>query len=155
MMAILISIHPEWCDKILNGEKTVEIRKTKPKLKTPFKCYIYMTKQSKPSKLGGYVIAEFLCDDIKTISYPYYFVKEDLERAVQGSCVSPQQLIDYASWKEKITCVYGWHISRLKIYENQKCLNEFTMLRSTRFGYESIVAKSAPQSWFYVEEQAT
>ena len=27
MMAILISIHPEWCDKILNGEKTVEIRK--------------------------------------------------------------------------------------------------------------------------------
>lgn len=42
--AVLISIKPEWCEKIIDGKKTVEIRKTKPKLETPFKCYIYQTK---------------------------------------------------------------------------------------------------------------
>lgn len=41
--AVLISIQPQWCEKIASGEKTLEIRKTKPKLQTPFKCYIYCT----------------------------------------------------------------------------------------------------------------
>ena len=39
--AVLISIRPKWVEKIANGEKTIEVRKTKPKLQTPFKCYIY------------------------------------------------------------------------------------------------------------------
>ena len=30
-----------------SGEKTVEVRKTRPKLETPFKCYIYCTKAEK------------------------------------------------------------------------------------------------------------
>jgi len=47
MKSVLISINPKWCEKILNGKKTVEMRKTKPKLETPFKCYIYCTKPSK------------------------------------------------------------------------------------------------------------
>ena len=42
--AVLISIQPKWCELIANGKKTVEIRKTKPKLETPFKVYIYCTK---------------------------------------------------------------------------------------------------------------
>ena len=42
--AVLISIRPEWVEKIANEIKTVEVRKTKPNLKTPFKCYIYCTK---------------------------------------------------------------------------------------------------------------
>lgn len=41
--AVLISIHPRWCEKIASGEKTIEVRKTRPKLRTPFKCYIYCT----------------------------------------------------------------------------------------------------------------
>lgn len=44
--AVLISIQPKWCKLIASGKKTVEVRKTKPKLKTPFKCYIYCTKES-------------------------------------------------------------------------------------------------------------
>ena len=44
MKAVLISIRPKWCEKIASGEKTIEVRKTKPKLETPFKCYIYCTK---------------------------------------------------------------------------------------------------------------
>lgn len=42
--AVLISIHPRWCEKIASGKKTIEIRKTRPKLQPPFKCYIYCTK---------------------------------------------------------------------------------------------------------------
>ena len=47
MECVLISIKPKWCELTANGEKTIEVRKTKPKLNTPFKCYIYCTKPSK------------------------------------------------------------------------------------------------------------
>ena len=70
--AVLISIRPEWCKKIAGGQKTVEIRKTAPNLKKPFKCYIYCTKSThfvdipgvKESGLmsaDGKVIGEFTC----------------------------------------------------------------------------------------------
>lgn len=49
MKSILISIRPEWCEKIVSGEKTVEIRKTRPKLEPAFKVYIYCTKK----RIGG------------------------------------------------------------------------------------------------------
>ena len=42
--AVLLSIRPNWCKKIANLRKTVEIRKTAPNLEVPFKCYIYCTK---------------------------------------------------------------------------------------------------------------
>ena len=70
MKSVLISIQPKWCELIASGKKTVEVRKTRPKLDTPFKVYIYMTKaydtlfgNGKPKKLcvdGGKVIGEFL-----------------------------------------------------------------------------------------------
>ena len=44
MKSVLISIQPKWCELIANGKKTVEVRKTRPKLETPFKVYIYCTK---------------------------------------------------------------------------------------------------------------
>ena len=44
MKAVLISIRPKWCQKIISGEKTIEVRKTRPKLNPPFRCYIYCTK---------------------------------------------------------------------------------------------------------------
>lgn len=34
--AVLISIKPKWCDLIRRGRKTVEVRKTCPKLELPF-----------------------------------------------------------------------------------------------------------------------
>lgn len=43
MKSVLISIQPKWCELIANGKKTIEVRKTKPKLETPFKCFIYCT----------------------------------------------------------------------------------------------------------------
>ena len=41
--AVVLSIRQKWCEKIARGEKTIEVRKTRPKLETPFKCYIYCT----------------------------------------------------------------------------------------------------------------
>lgn len=35
MKSIMISIKPEWVKKILNGDKTIEIRKTMPKCELP------------------------------------------------------------------------------------------------------------------------
>ena len=43
MKKVLISIQPKWCELIASGKKTVEIRKTAPKIEGPFKCYIYCT----------------------------------------------------------------------------------------------------------------
>ena len=36
--AVLISIRPKWVEKIASGEKTIEVRKTRPTLATPFKA---------------------------------------------------------------------------------------------------------------------
>lgn len=47
MKVVLISIRPKWVEKIASGEKTLEVRKTRPKLETPFKCYIYCTEAKK------------------------------------------------------------------------------------------------------------
>ncbi len=92
MKSVLISINPKWCAKIASGEKTVEVRKTRPKLETPFKCYIYCTNSKKDflqsrnnalfycenrdfigghgcglyKRLNGKVIGEFVCDEIGT-----------------------------------------------------------------------------------------
>lgn len=41
--AVLISIRPKWVKKILTGEKTLEVRRNRPKLEAPFKVYIYCT----------------------------------------------------------------------------------------------------------------
>ncbi len=89
MKAVLISIRPKWCEKIVNGEKTIEVRKSRPKLETPFKCYIYCTKDAKKQfwtgpkysyaddhshnafdKCGnGKVIGEFVCNGIKYFDF--------------------------------------------------------------------------------------
>lgn len=59
--AVLLSIKPKYCEFIANGKKTIEVRKTKPKLEPPFKCYIYCTK---PKMITKYVF--------KPEDYPEY-----------------------------------------------------------------------------------
>lgn len=78
--SVLISINPKWCQLISIGKKTFELRKTKPKLKVPFKCYVYCTKNrndkdileihsgGKIKKANGKVIGEFICDKIVPVS---------------------------------------------------------------------------------------
>lgn len=64
-MAVLLSVRPKWCELIANGKKTVEVRKTRPKIETPFKCYIYCTK---PKMITKYVF--------KPEDYPEYMRPE-------------------------------------------------------------------------------
>lgn len=45
MKSILMSIRPKWCEKIFYGEKTIEVRKSRPAIPTPFKVYVYCTKE--------------------------------------------------------------------------------------------------------------
>lgn len=33
--AVLLSIQPKWCGLIASGKKTIEVRKTRPKIETP------------------------------------------------------------------------------------------------------------------------
>lgn len=57
--AVLLSIQPRWCEKIACGEKTVEVRKTRPKIATPFKVYIYCTLPPKEELFGHGGIYEY------------------------------------------------------------------------------------------------
>lgn len=70
--AVLLSVRPNWCKLIWAGMKTVEVRKTRPKLETPFKVYIYCSGNSgwlmrSPKglrKMDRRVIGEFVCDEV-------------------------------------------------------------------------------------------
>ena len=43
MKSIMLSIQPQWVEKILNKEKIAELRKNVPKCDLPCKVYIYCT----------------------------------------------------------------------------------------------------------------
>lgn len=129
--SVLISIQPKWCEKILNKEKIIEVRKTRPKIETPFKCYIYCTKASENEyydfklncSLNGKVIGKFVCDAI----YPIWvFESGSIQNwnyfSLDESCLSLDEMANYIGRNKT---GYGWHISDLKIYEEPKELSEF------------------------------
>lgn len=168
--AVMISIRPMWCNLIGSGKKTIEVRKTRPKIKAPFKCYIYCTQgkhdrficrggDDLPFDIGnGMVIGEFVCDGIKCITPGSFIVKEDAESALAGSCLTPKQAKEYAGWISgmelgKCNDLYAWHISDLKIYDQPKELNEFRKPEMpTGLRYENDTITRPPQNWCYVEE---
>ncbi len=175
MTAILMSIKPLWCELIANNQKTVEVRKSRPKLEPPFKVYIYCTKAKNSFELlwtgsndeigiiskqsNGKVIGEFICNRIYQYSTGNVEgIDISDEDIIKFSCLSKKELCDYEmSAEPKENCVYrvglyGWHISDLKIYDEPKELSEFSGLRKTRFGYAPVEIKRPPQSWRYVEE---
>ena len=137
--AVLISIRPEWVKKILDGEKTLEVRKTRPKLEASFKVYIYCTAGNLSYEVnngmmcnisgGKLVVGEFVCDNIRPLMAESFIVKEDAEKALLGTSLTSGQVKDYAGWKGKkwwdCKDLYKWHISNLKIYDTPKELNEF------------------------------
>ena len=45
MKAVILSLRPQWCEKIFNGSKSIEVRKSRPSIPTPFKVYVYCTKK--------------------------------------------------------------------------------------------------------------
>lgn len=150
--AVLISIRPEWCEKIADGEKTIEVRKTRPKLETPFRCYIYRTKGIVPHiingkwvkiAVGGTVVGEFVCDKIYELA-PLNHAPDDVE---QMACLTREEIVQYLRGVG-----YGWHISNLRIYDHPRDLWEFIVLRKTKYGLAPVPITRPPQSWQYVEE---
>lgn len=140
MKSVMLSIKPKWCEMIANGRKTIEVRKNRPKLETPFKCYIYCTKPryehedfiridcQKIQFYGGQkVIGEFVCDRVDTYDDDtiHAFSHEDYTRwndyDLYQSCIHPEDFEEYAAdeW------LYGWHISDLVIYDEPKELSRF------------------------------
>ena len=133
--SVLISIRPNWCAKIANEEKTVEVRKNRPKIQTPFKCYIYCTlfgnviwRNGTPC--NGKVMGEFICDEIITDVRG-----ENTDILCNYGCLSFDELKQYGGNKT----LYGWHISELKIYGKPIELSELGLARP-------------PQSWCYVNK---
>lgn len=167
MKNILMSIQPQWCELIATGKKTIETRKTKPKMPAPFKCYIYCTKggysiygndkyyvtdhlevlnndsgkgfeeTSALHKWNGKIIGEFICEKVKPI-FPFDCVyDEDLLSSV---CLSSKGLLKYSNLKR----IYGWHIANVVMYDEAKELKNFN--RSDK------KLKKAPKDWCYVDD---
>lgn len=123
--AVLISIRPEWCRLIESGKKRIEVRKTRPSIPTPFRCFIYETKTVYVSKSrqndllvpvqwkSGMVIGEFTCDEIIDF-WPGYAKGDD--------CLTFEEQEAYLGERGH---GYGWHISDLLIYPKPRRLDSF------------------------------
>ncbi len=146
MKSVLIAIRPKWCEKIASGKKTIEVRKSRPKIEMPFKCYIYRTTEKEEEileeydsnfnllrrkktlkKFRGKVIGEFICDKVYPIKNKgSSFVVANEEQSVTNeiagqSCLYYDDMVSYFGDKNG----YGWHISDLKIYDKPRELSEF------------------------------
>lgn len=158
--SVMLSIQPRHCENICtvigeeNGKpvykKAIEVRKTRPQLETPFKCYIYCTASDVHSCLmiggneaklihccnyktaipvggeigNGKVIGEFVCDKIDRLYIPISTsaTPPDREDVEKYTCLSLDELKKYANGE---MFLYGWHISDFKIYDTPKELWEF------------------------------
>jgi predicted transcriptional regulator len=174
MKSVLISIQPKWCELIASGKKTVEVRKTKPKIETPFKCYIYETQGRTEMpwidedghhifKGRGQVIGEFVCDCITPL---YNVCYDEWERLLGGLHRIEKELVGQAGLIEKELhsyangkrC-YAWHISDLVIYDKPKELSKFKSYNISTYIDEEFglpmpthIIKRPPQSYMFVEE---
>lgn len=179
--AVLFSIKPKYCELIASGKKTIEVRKTKPKLETPFKCYIYCTKGELLTRsnnngkiyvaaspkyqkalerngnitLSGKVIGEFVCDEIKEIRADN-LVALYFNNPTENTCLNDLEMRQYANGKN----LFLWHISNLVIYDEPKELSEFCKpvdchrgtQRDNCVGCWDCEITHPPQSWCYVED---
>ena len=142
MKSVLIAIRPQLVEKIANGEKTIEVRKTAPQ-EVPFKCYIYETKgqyvkftHGAHTKYGygrGKVIGEFICDKVDEYHYDYCDGVDIDDDTILETAIDREDINIYAKGKT----LYGWHISDLKIYDTPLALDDFYL-------------EKAPTSWRYV-----
>lgn len=174
MKSVLISIQPKWCELIASGKKTVEVRKTVPKLEPPFKCYIYCTNK-KPYLVWGDVFDGGSFNNEFTHLSGYN--RKEAERiwdVFNGNVIGEfvcDRIEEFTPTEKGVafrrfsalydTCLsvaeiraylggkvgYGWHISDLVIYDEPKPLSEFVMANTQHYCH----LQRPPQSWCYVE----
>lgn len=180
MKQILISIKPKWVAKILNGEKTLEIRKSAPKEwadylngKTdkkpePMIVQIYCTKGDYigylPNKYVGKVVAKFTLKDVYAIYNEALIEQND---TIDSNYFAGRK-IDYF-WVKQISDLALLRDSYLFEREldgylkgktgyawhisDLEILDEPKKLSDfCTYRKPSYVLERAPQSWCYVEE---
>lgn len=162
METILMSIHPKWCEKIFNGEKTIEVRKTAPK--PPFKVVVYCTKGkeelqyfnnyetykivTKDSHWGrgqsrnfgavgnGKVIGEFIVNEVDKAEVTSDGINTD---GICSSCFIDMPkatcltLEELQAYAKIGTDIKLLHITALKIYDKPKELEEFRVMREKAY----------------------
>lgn len=156
--SILISIRPEWVEKILNGEKTIEIRKTIPKCKLPCKVYIYCSWGNMRTNymLGkrGKVVAEFTLTSVVKFDIESIMFLGKQQELMQKSKLGGLSLRKYLG----NGVGYAWGIDNLKIYDKPKELSEFSVGKAKidcgygNYNIYNKILKRPPQSWCYVEK---
>lgn len=122
--AVLISIRPKWCEKIVNGEKTVEVRKTRPKLNTPLNHAPNDVEQQ------ACLTREEIVRYLKGVGYGWHI--SDLK-----IYDTPRELGEL-----RRACPNSFYCESCAMYRE----NDGTC------GNESLQIKRPPQSWCYVEE---
>lgn len=132
MKSIILSCTPAKCEKIVNGDMSILVRKKVPK-ETPFKVYIYETKGATETpwmdedghyiyKGKGQVIGEFICDKVDKYTFSRYEAEYRVTHIEQEAmCLNHPDLIRYGKGKT----LYGLHITDLKIYDKPRELSEF------------------------------
>lgn len=165
MKSVLISIQPKWCELTASGKKRIEVRKTRPQIDTPFKCYIYMTATKERCRFWEYitayqnengkildgsqkVIGEFVCDRIDKYKYTYTDGLDIDDDELLETMLDREEINIYANGKG----LYGWHISDLKIYDTPKELGYFLTPSGTGGVWGNHYITRPFQSWGYVEE---
>lgn len=174
MKSVLISIRPKWCEKIASGEKTIEVRKTRPKCETPFKCYVYCTKPKKRLTLDGDFCFE---DDLAILNRQWmprignpWGTLDEGEMLINGMIIGEFicNAIDAVRANNGVqtyynipngTCLtdeqlikyaagktlYLWHISDLKIYDKPKELSEFKKIhRDCWYAHFGLAKRDCP-----------
>lgn len=159
MDTVMISIRPEWCELIASRKKRIELRKTRPRIDTPFKCYIYETRGNTNTpwededghliwKGRGAVIGEFICTSIYKVDVPFPAYQADMDKwtrtLLADASLTYTQAHEYLGHRSG----YGWLISDLKIYDEPKELKRFQIPTT----YPARRMRQAPQSWCYAEE---
>ena len=148
--SILISIKPKWVAKILNGEKTIELRKTMPKCELPIDVYIYCTKgkqgifkerhngyillnQNKwiQSEMNGKVVAKFTLNKVdKHHVLPTERILPfnwNVEQKLEQLCLTKEEVMAYGNGEDYQA--FLWHIDNLVIFDKPKDLSEFSAFR--------------------------
>ena len=132
MTDIILSIHPKWTGKIYSGEKTIEIRKTRPYHWCSFPSkVIYLYETSPIKKVTGFVFLTWVHEaDKELLENPekYFLGKK------KKACLTAEELIKYSNGKN----LYFW---------NLKDPYKFDTPRN--------IKGSVPQSWRYLKEGET
>lgn len=180
MKAVLISIRPQHLVNILNGKKTIELRKKFP---SDFRgwvyCYCtlgkpYITQQSKSqftireskdftNLINGKVVCRFWVDNVDTIvrGGMGYMVKEK-DRAYTNS-IANRSCLMFDDLQEYLGDTEGKaiHISKLEIFDKPKELDEFYYYKKRLidcgmdcppyFDEVKTQVRRVPQSYMYIE----